>query len=169
MRQRERVWYCLHYCIIHTKTSWGPRLLTINMSNEMPSDYTRICKIAGHFKRKLFSFLHLSQAPTQSSMDMSSNSDNSTKCVTGPFHWLLFNNSLLLSILPPNTHPVVGVNHLPTTVFAATEASTVSPPASAPVSLLIPAAPKQLASTPRPETSPTVSDHAVLMIITANY
>jgi hypothetical protein len=66
--------------------------------------------------------------------------------------------------------PVVDVNHAPITVFATTEASTVSPPISAPVSSLMLAVPEpeQLGSTPGPETLPTVSDHAALTIVVAN-
>ena len=54
-------------------------LLTIIMSNERSSDQSRIRKIAGSFKEKLSSLLHLSQAPTPSSIDMDSSTDNSTK------------------------------------------------------------------------------------------
>jgi hypothetical protein len=56
-------------------------LLTIIMSNERPSDHTRIRRIAGSFnlKGKLSSPLHLSRAPTPSSIDKDSSSDNSTK------------------------------------------------------------------------------------------
>jgi hypothetical protein len=54
-------------------------LLTIIMSNERPSDHNRIRRIAGSFKGKLSSLLHLSRAPTPSSIDKDSSSDNSTK------------------------------------------------------------------------------------------
>ena len=54
-------------------------LLTIIMPNERPSDHTRIRKIAGPFKWKLSSLLHLSRAPAQSSIDIGSSSDNSAK------------------------------------------------------------------------------------------
>ena len=60
--------------------------------------------------------------------------------------------------------PVLGVDHAPTTAFAA-EAPTLSPgpPISVPV-------PKQLGSPSGQglETPPTVSDHAVLTIVVAN-
>jgi hypothetical protein len=54
-------------------------LLTIIMSNERPSDHNRIGRIAGSFKGKLSSLLHLSRAPTPSSIDKDSSSDNGTK------------------------------------------------------------------------------------------
>jgi hypothetical protein len=67
--------------------------------------------------------------------------------------------------------PVVDVDHAPTTVFA-TEAYTQSlgPSISVPVSGLI-LVPKQLGSASGGglETSPTVGDHAVPMIVVANY
>jgi hypothetical protein len=67
--------------------------------------------------------------------------------------------------------PVVGVDHAPTTAFAK-EAYTLSPgpPISMPVSELI-LVPKQLGSASGQglETPPTVSDHAVLTIVVANY
>ena len=61
--------------------------------------------------------------------------------------------------------PVVGVDHAPTTAFAA-EAYTLSP--SSPVSVPVP---KQLGSPSGQglENPPTVSDHAVLTIVVANY
>ena len=62
--------------------------------------------------------------------------------------------------------PVVGA---PTTVFATTEASPVSNPISVPVSSSIHAVPKQLGSSPGPETTPTVNNHAALMIVVTNY
>jgi hypothetical protein len=66
--------------------------------------------------------------------------------------------------------PVVGVNQAPTNVFATTEASTVSPPISAPVSSSILAAPKQFGSTPGLENPPTVGDHAALTnVVVADY
>ena len=75
---------------------------------------------------------------------------------------------MLLSILPLNMVPVVGVDHTPTTEFAA-EACTLSsgPPISVPV---LPV-PKQLGSASGRglESPPAVSDHAMLMIIIANY
>ena len=51
-------------------------LLTIIMSNERPSDQTRIRKIAGSLKGKLSSLFHLSRAPTPSSTNMNPSSDN---------------------------------------------------------------------------------------------
>ena len=64
---------------------------------------------------------------------------------------------------------VVGVNHAPTTEFTTTEASTGAPPISAPVSSSIFAAmPRQLGSTPGPETPHTVGHLAAITII-ANY
>ena len=130
------------------------------MSNERPSDHTRI---AGSFEGKLSS-LHLSRTPTPSSIDMDS-SDNSAKWVTGHFvdYRLLLNNSLS-SVLPPNIAPVIGVNYAPTT--GSTEAPTVSPPISAPASSSIPAVP---VSIPGPETPLTVSDHVALTIVATNY
>ena len=53
-------------------------LLTIIMSNEWPSDHNCIRKIAGSFLGMLSS-LHLLRAPTPSSIDMDSSSDNGTK------------------------------------------------------------------------------------------
>ena len=53
--------------------------LTIIMSNERSSDHARIRKVAGSFKEKLFSLLHLTRAPAPSSIDMDSSSDNRTK------------------------------------------------------------------------------------------
>jgi hypothetical protein len=52
-------------------------LLTI-MSNQRPSDHTRGHKMAGSYKGKLSSLLRLSRAPTPSSIDMDSRSDNRT-------------------------------------------------------------------------------------------
>ena len=67
-----------------------------------------------------------------------------------------------------NRVPVVEVDHTPTTTVA-TEAYT-GPSISAPISGMIPM-PKQLGSTSGQEleTPPTVSDHAVLTIVVANY
>ena len=66
--------------------------------------------------------------------------------------------------------PVVGVDHAPKAF--ATEAHTLSPgpPILAPISGSIPA-PKQLGSASglELETPSTVSDHAVHMIVVANY
>ena len=153
-----------------TATDEHKLLLTIIMSNERPSHPTRIPKIAGSFTGKLSSLLQFSRAPKPSSIVMDSSFDNYdtvTKWVTGHFiHQLLFNNSILSSVLPPNVPPVVSAS---TAVFAATEASTVSSPISAPVSSLIHAVPKQLSSTPGPENPPTVSNHPVLTIVLANY
>ena len=75
-------------------------LLTIIMSSERPHGTNRIRKAAGSFKGKLSSLLHLSRAPTPSSIKMDSSSDNPTlssaRCVTKifspTFHW----NSLVL-------------------------------------------------------------------------
>ena len=62
--------------------------------------------------------------------------------------------------------PVVGVDHAPTTAFTA-EAYTLSP---GPLMSAVPV-PKQLGSASGQglETPPTVSDHAVLTIVVANY
>ena len=54
-------------------------LLTVIMSNERPFDLTDIRRITGSFKGKLSSLLHLSRAPTPSSIDKDPISDNSTK------------------------------------------------------------------------------------------
>ena len=104
------------------------------------------------------------RAPTPSSIEMNSSSDNnSTRWVTDffspTFHW---NSLVLLSILPLNMVPVVGVDHAPTTAFAA-EAYTPS--------LNPPIVPEQLgsASGGELEIQPTVSDHAILTIVVANY
>ena len=63
--------------------------------------------------------------------------------------------------------PVAGVGHAPTTAFATTEAYTLSPgpPNSVPVSGSL--VPKQLGGRGL-ESSPTVSDYAVLTIVVAN-
>jgi hypothetical protein len=73
-------------CLINSPTHGNlvaELLLTIIMSNERLSDNTRMRKIAGSFKGKLSSILHLSRAPTASgtpsSIDMDSSSDNRTK------------------------------------------------------------------------------------------
>lgn len=58
---------------------------------------------------------------------------------------------------------MVGASLAFTTKFAPTEASTASPPISTH------AVPKQLGSTPRPETPLTVSDFGAPTIVVANY
>jgi hypothetical protein len=50
--------------------------LTFIMSSERPSETNHMRKIAGTFKGKLSSLLHLSRAPTPSSIEMDSSSDN---------------------------------------------------------------------------------------------
>ena len=65
--------------------------------------------------------------------------------------------------------PVVGVDHAPTTSVAAMEAYTVAPPISAAV-LIPPVREFGSASSPGPETLPSVSDHHVaLTTVIANY
>ena len=132
------------------------------MSSETPPETNRIRKIAGSLKGKVSSLLHLPRAPTPSSSEVDSSFDIPTRWVikffSPTFHWSI----VLLSISP--MVPVVGVDHTLTT-----EAYTLSPgpPFSVPVSGLL--------SVPGPasgrglETPPTVSDHAVLTIIVANY
>ena len=51
--------------------------LDIIMSNERPSEKNSTRKIAGSFKGKLSSLLRLSRAPTSSSIETDSTSDNS--------------------------------------------------------------------------------------------
>ena len=138
------------------------------MSSERPSKTNRMPHVAGSFEGKLSS-LHLSREPTPSSIEIDSSSDNPTRWVTKffspTFHW---NSLVLLSISPLNMVPVVGIGHAPTTGTAfATEAYTLSPPGR-PISVSVS---KQLISaTDRGlETPPTVSDHAVLTIVVANY
>jgi hypothetical protein len=75
---------------------------------------------------------------------------------------------VLLSISPLNMVPVVGVDHAPTIAFA----TEVSPGPIISVSRSIPVPTgKQLGSANSPGLgiSPTVSDHAVLTIVVANY
>ena len=72
--------------------------------------------------------------------------------------------------MPFSVVPVVGVDHAPTTAFATETPSR--PSISVPVSDSEPLpARKQLGSASGRglESSPTVSDHAVLMIVFANY
>ena len=64
--------------------------------------------------------------------------------------------------------PVVGVDHAPTAAFA-TETCTLSP-GSVPVSASMPVSEQLGSASGRDlETPPTVSDHAVLTIVVANY
>ena len=69
--------------------------------------------------------------------------------------------------------PVVDIDHAPTTTVVA-EAYTSSPPrppSSVPISELIPA-PKQFSSSTSSiglDTPPTVSDHALLTVVVANF
>ena len=62
-----------------TRTAHCDFILTIIMSSERPSETNLIRKVAGSSKGKLSS---LSQAPTPSSIEMDSSSDNPTRCVT---------------------------------------------------------------------------------------
>jgi hypothetical protein len=57
-------------------------------------------------------------------------------------------------------------DHLPTTAVAPTEAYTLSPSSSVPVSTVIPTRPRQAGSVSKPgtETSPTVGDHVAVTI-----
>ena len=102
-----------------TATPLRPFLLTIIMSSERSPGTNRMRKIAGSFKGKISSLLHLSRAPTPSSIEMDSSSGNPTRWVTkffsSTFHW---NGFVLLSVSPL---PVVGADHAPT------EAYTLSP------------------------------------------
>ena len=138
-------------------------LLTIIMSSELP-ETNRIRK------RKLSSLLHSSRAPTPSSIEIDSSSDNPTRRVTKilfpTFYW---NSLALFSTSPLNKVPVAGVDHAPTTAFA-TEAYTLSPgsPISVPVSGSIPVQ-FGSASGQGLETPPTVSGHAVHTIFVADY
>jgi len=75
----------------------------IIFSSEGPFETNRILKTAGSFEGTLFYFLHLSLAPSSSSIKVDSSSDNSTRI-----------------------SPLVVVDHAPTTSFA-TEADTLSP------------------------------------------
>lgn len=54
-------------------------LTIIIMSSERPSETHHIRKVAGSLKKKLSSLLHLSRAPTPSSIEMDSTSDNATR------------------------------------------------------------------------------------------
>ena len=138
-------------------------LLTNIMSSETPFKTNRIRKIAGSFKVKLSSLLHLSRAPTPSSIEMDPSSDyptrRATESFTPTFHW---NSLVFLRISPLNVVPVVGVDHAPTTAFA-TEVFSGSPISAS--------VPKQLSSASGRvlETLPTVSDQPALTIIVANY
>ena len=58
------------------------RIPIIIMSSERPSKTNRIHKITGSFKGKISSLLHLSRAPTPSSIEMDSSTDNPTRWVT---------------------------------------------------------------------------------------
>ena len=141
----------------------------IIMLSKKPSETNRIRKIAGYFKGKLSSLLHLlSRAPSPSSIEMDSSSNDPTrwviKKISPTFHWKSF---ALLSISPINKVPVVLVDHAPAPV-------SLFPglPNSVPVSGSIPMpGPKQLGSASGGglETRRTVSGHAVLAIIVADY
>ena len=136
------------------------------MSSKRPSKTNRIRNIAGSFKGKLSSLIHLSRAPTSSSIEMGSSSDNPTRWATEIiFSDISLKGIILLSISLLNLVPVGPVDHLdhaPTTAFD-TEVCSLSP-ISVPV-------PKQLGSASGRglETPPTVSDYVMLMIVIANY
>ena len=106
--------------------------------------------------------LHLSRAPSPSSIEMDSSFNNPTRWAIElfslTFHW---DNLVLLSISPLNMVPVVDAP-----MAFATEAHT--PPPGPPISVPVP---KQLDSACDQglETSPTVSDHVMLTIVVANY
>ena len=141
------------------------------MSSEKPSETNRIRKIGGSFKGKLSSLLNFSRAPSPSSIEMESSSDNPTRWVTKFFsptiHW---NNFVPSSRSPLNKVPVVRVDHATAPGMFSTKPYSLSPgpTISLPVSRSIPV-PKQLGSASGGETRPTVSDHAVLTIVVVNY
>ena len=109
--------------------------------------------------------LHLSRAPTPSSIEIDSSPDYPTRCIITLLSDISLKQSLtlLLSTSPLSMVPVAGVDHAFTTVFA-TEAYTLSP--GSPIS-----GSKQLGSTSGGGLGApsTVSDHAVLTIVIANY
>jgi hypothetical protein len=114
-------------------------------------------------QQKFSSLLQLLCMHTSSLISMDPSSDDSTKWVTGHFvYWLLFLNSILSSILPPNIARFV---HPPQSLPLWKHPQN-QPPISG---TLIHAVSKQLGSTPGPETPPTVSNYAVLMIVDTNY
>ena len=165
----RRVLGLLHWSPI-TALGSGPlrlSLLTIIMSSERPSETNRIRKIAGSVKGKLSSLLHLSRAPTPSSIEVVPNSDNRTlaRWATEFFFFQHFIETVFVffRISPLNVTPVVQVgDHKPTTAFAA-EAYSLSPSTG----LLIPVSvPKQIGSTSAPST---VSDYAAVTIVITNY
>ena len=158
----------------YSPTGMIATLLTIIMSSERQPEANRIRKIAGIFKGK--SSL-LPQAPTPSSIEMDSSTDNPTKwatiCFSPIFHWNL-NSIVLLSISPLNIVPVVGVDYTDITATI-TKAYTQAPgiPISASDSLArsMSVVPKQLGFTGGRglDIPPTVSDCAMLLIVVANY
>ena len=140
-------------------------LLIIIMSNERQPKTNRlcnICNIAGTFfsKGKLSSILQLSRAlaPTPSSIEKVASFDNPTRWVTKILFSDIFIEAvsyLLVFPHPPVNTPVVGINHVPIAASATDSVAYTLSPISALVSGL--------------ETSPSVSDHAVLTIVVANY
>jgi hypothetical protein len=133
------------------------------MSSEEPSGTSRIPKMTGSFENKLSSPLHVSRAPSPSSIGPSS--DNPTRWATEIFLWHSLKQSRIMNISPLNIVSVHGIDNAPTTVFA-TEAYTESPGSPMPVP-----SPKQFgsASDQGLETSSTVSDNAMLTIVISNY
>ena len=135
------------------------------MSDERPSKSNRMRKITGCLKRKVSSLLHLSRAPSPSSIERDSRSDNPTRWVTKffsstrTFHW---NSLVFLRTLPRNVVPAIG----PSTTAFTTEVFAVSPGAPISVPLI-----DQLGSESGRgfETLPTVSDYAALIVVFANY
>lgn len=122
------------------------------MSSRRPSESNRIHKIAGSFKGKISSLLHLLQASTPSSIEMDTSSGNPKRCVTNFKTFIETVSYFFLSISPLNKVPVIGVDHALTTGTAfATEEYTDTlvssgPPISVPFSGLIVDVPNQLGS-----------------------